>query len=69
MKEENNKNTKKQQIIDNYEMQREKYLAEGYEEKQEVISVIKANIMAFVTEITSCFSSYPSARYFSLCIS
>ena len=31
MKEENNKNTKKQQIIDNYEMQREKYLAEGYE--------------------------------------
>lgn len=49
MKEENNKNRKKQQIIDNYEMQREKYLAEGYEEKQEVISVIKANIMAFVT--------------------
>lgn len=39
----------KQKIIDNYKKQRKYYLEKGYEEKQEIISVVKANIMAFVT--------------------
>lgn len=39
----------KQRIIDNYERQRVRYLEEGYEEKNEVISISKANVMAFVT--------------------
>ncbi len=39
----------KQQIIANYEEQKQRYLEEGYEEKSEVISVLKANVMAFVT--------------------
>ena len=49
MKKDGKKNTAKQRIIDNYEVQREKYLEEGYVEKQEIISVLKANIMALVT--------------------
>lgn len=39
----------KQKIIDNYKEQRKYYLENGYEEKQETISVVKANVMAFVT--------------------
>lgn len=34
----------KQRIIDNYEMQRRKYLEEGYEEKQEIISVFYSTV-------------------------
>lgn len=49
MKEDRKKNAAKQRIIDNYEAQRNKYLEEGYEEKQETISVVKANVMALVT--------------------
>lgn len=37
----------KQKIIDNYEQQQSSYLQQGYEEKQEVISILKANVMAF----------------------
>lgn len=39
----------KQKIIDNYEEQRRYYLEKGYVEKQEIISVVKANVMAFAT--------------------
>lgn len=39
----------KQKIIANYEEQKRQFLSEGYEEKQEVISILKANLMAFVT--------------------
>lgn len=39
----------KQRIIDNYEEQRKYYLEDGYEERQEVISVARANTMALVT--------------------
>lgn len=38
-----------EKIIANYEMQKEKFLTAGYEERQETISVLKANLMAFVT--------------------
>lgn len=39
----------KRQITENYEWQKGKYLAEGYEERREVISIAKANVMTFVT--------------------
>lgn len=39
----------KQKIADNYKKQKQRFLDEGYEERQEVISVLKANVMAFVT--------------------
>lgn len=39
----------KQKIISNYEEQKAYYLKEGYAETQEVISVVRANVMAFVT--------------------
>ncbi len=39
----------KRQITENYERQKGKYLAEGYEERREVISIAKANVMTFVT--------------------
>ena len=39
----------RQRIIDNCEIQKQKYHEEGYEECQETISVVKANVMAFVT--------------------
>lgn len=39
----------RQQIIDNYRIQKQNYLEKGYEEHQEIISVVKANVMAFVT--------------------
>lgn len=38
-----------EKIIANYEAQKQKFLGEGYEEHQETISVLKANVMAFVT--------------------
>ena len=38
-----------EKVITNYEIQKEKLLADGYEERQETISVLKANVMAFVT--------------------
>ena len=39
----------KQKRIDFYEVQREKMLAEGYREQVGVISITKANVMAFIT--------------------
>ncbi|HIX72996.1 MAG TPA: DUF3267 domain-containing protein [Candidatus Anaerobutyricum stercoripullorum] len=39
----------KQRIAANYEAQKRQFFAEGYEEKEEVISILKANLMAFVT--------------------
>lgn len=39
----------KQKIMANYEEQKCSFRAAGYGERQEVISVLKANIMAFVT--------------------
>lgn len=39
----------KQRIIANYEEQKRHYLGEGYTEIQETISIVKANVMAFVT--------------------
>ena len=39
----------KEKIIANYEIQKQKFFEDGYEEYQETISVLKANIMAFVT--------------------
>lgn len=39
----------KQKRIENYKAQREKMLAEGYREQVGVISIAKANVMAFVT--------------------
>ena len=39
----------KQMIIENYEQRKQQYLEAGYQEQIEVISVLKANIMAFVT--------------------
>lgn len=48
-KKEKKVNPAKQKIIDNYKQQRGNYLEQGCEEKQEIISVVKANVMAFVT--------------------
>ena len=39
----------KQKILENYEQKKQQYLDEGYQEHVEVISVVKANVMAFVT--------------------
>lgn len=39
----------KQRMLANYEQQRSRFVEEGYEEKKEIISVLKANLMAFVT--------------------
>lgn len=39
----------KQKILSNYEEQKQCYLREGYTEKQETISIVKANAMAFIT--------------------
>lgn len=39
----------KQKIIDNYEQQKRYYTENGYIEKSEIISVFRANVMAFVT--------------------
>lgn len=39
----------KKQITENYERQKGQYLAEGYKECQEVISIVKANVMTFAT--------------------
>lgn len=41
----------KQKIIENYERQREQFLENGYQEKSEVFSVLKANVMVFVTAV------------------
>lgn len=41
----------KQRIIDNYEMQRQMLIKEGYEERLEIISILKANLMVFVTAL------------------
>lgn len=38
-----------EKIIADYEMQKQKLLAAGYEERKEIISVLKANLMVFVT--------------------
>lgn len=45
----NKKDSEKQKRLDNYEMQREQMLELGYKESVGTISIIKANIMAFVT--------------------
>lgn len=39
----------KQKIIENYERQKQQYMEAGYEERQETISILRANVMAFVT--------------------
>lgn len=39
----------KQRIISNYEEQKKYYIREGCTEKQEIISVVRANVMALVT--------------------
>lgn len=41
----------KQKILDNYEVQRQRLLQEGYQEHSEVISVLKANVMVLVTSV------------------
>ncbi|MEO2238038.1 DUF3267 domain-containing protein [Dorea sp. YH-dor226] len=49
MKKEKKPNMAKQKIIENYERQKQQYLEAGYEERQETISIVRANVMAFVT--------------------
>lgn len=49
MAKEKKNSQAKRRIMDNYEKQKKQYIEEGYEERQEVISVVKANVMAFVT--------------------
>lgn len=49
MKREKKPNAAKQKMIENYEKQKQQFTEEGYEERQETISVVKANVMAFVT--------------------
>lgn len=51
MKKEKKMSAAKQKIINNYEQQKTFYLAQGFEEKQELISILKANLMAFVTAL------------------
>lgn len=46
MAEEKKNSAAKQRIIDNYKKQRQQYRDNGYTEKEETISVLKANIMA-----------------------
>ncbi|HIW83273.1 MAG TPA: DUF3267 domain-containing protein [Candidatus Dorea gallistercoris] len=41
----------KQKILDNYEVQRQRFQQEGYQEHSEVISVLKANVMVLVTAV------------------
>lgn len=41
----------KQRIIDNYEMQRQMFIKEGYEERLEIIPILKANLMILVTAL------------------
>lgn len=49
MTKEKELTAEQEKMITNYEIQKEKLLADGYKERQETISVLKANIMAFVT--------------------
>lgn len=49
MADRQEKKSGREQITENYERQKQRYLENGYEECQEVISIVKANIMAFVT--------------------
>ena len=51
MKGNNKISPAKQRILENYEDQRRQFQAEGYQENREVISVLKANIMALVTAV------------------
>lgn len=41
----------KQKIIENYEKQRQTLFEQGYEERPEIISILKANLMVFVTAV------------------
>lgn len=43
------KNEDEQKRFENFEYQKRRLLAEGYKEENKVISVVKANVMAFVT--------------------
>ena len=38
-----------QRILANYEEQKRQFTKEGYEERQNIISFLKANLMVFVT--------------------
>ncbi len=49
MAEEKKLSPAKQKIKANYEEQREYFISQGYEERTETISILKANVMAFVT--------------------
>lgn len=49
MEEEKKVSPAKQKLIANYEQQRQRYLQDGYWEYNEVISVLKANVMALIT--------------------
>ena len=41
----------KQKILDNYEIQRLRFLEEGYQEHSEIISVVRASVMAIITAV------------------
>ena len=41
----------KQKILDNYETQRLRFLEEGYQEHSEIISVVRASVMAIITAV------------------
>lgn len=49
MAEEKQLTPAREKITANYKIQKQKFLADGYEERQETISVLKANLMALVT--------------------
>lgn len=44
----------KRRIVDNYEKQKREYAEAGYEEHQETITIVRANVMAFVTAGPFC---------------
>ena len=41
----------KKRIIENYERQRTEFIERGYQEKSEVISIVRANIMVLVAAL------------------
>lgn len=52
------KSDKKQERIENFERQREKMKKAGYKESSGIISVLRANVLAFVTAGPICIAAY-----------
>ncbi|MCI9423719.1 MAG: DUF3267 domain-containing protein [Dorea sp.] len=48
-KEKGGKSALSKEILENYDLQKQRYLQAGYKETQETISIKQANVMAFVT--------------------